>query len=147
MKRIETNMKKLLIAFIGLNLISSCSGSMDAVSSTGNTVKFKYTSGVTSDEYTAVVGNESFKGRAVQVDVKTTFGTAFGQAFSSYGTATGVANQINTSSGGKVKATLIGSKGSTLKCLMQYADSTGITLFGGVGECIHSDGSVIDVVW
>ena len=54
---------------------------MDAVSSTGDTVRFKYTSGVTSDEYTAVVGNESFKGRAVQVDVKTTFGTAFGQAF------------------------------------------------------------------
>ena len=140
-------MKKLLIAIIGLSLVSACSGSMDAVSSTGDTVRFKYTSGVTSDEYTAVVGNESFKGRAVQVDVKTTFGTAFGQAFSSYGTATGVANQINTSSGGKVKATLIGSKGSTLKCLMQYADSTGITLFGGVGECIHSNGSVINVVW
>ena len=46
-----------------------------------------------------------------------------------------------------LKATLIGSKGSTLKCLMQYADSTGLKLFGGVGECIHSDGSVIDVVW
>ena len=90
-------MKKLLIAFIGLNLISSCSGSMDAVSSTGDTVRFKYTSGVTSDEYTAVVGNESFKGRAVQVDVKTTFGTAFGQAFSSYGTATGVACLLYTS--------------------------------------------------
>ena len=30
---------------------------------------------------------------------------------------------------------------------MQYADSTGLTLFGGVGECIHSDGSVINVVW
>ena len=27
-----------------------------------------------------------------------------------------------------------------------YADSTGLTLFGGVGECVHSDGSVIDVV-
>jgi len=30
---------------------------------------------------------------------------------------------------------------------MQYADSTGITLFGGVGEYIHTDGSDIDVVW
>ena len=47
---------------------------------------------------------------------------------------------------GLVKATLIGSKGSTLKCLMQYADSTRLTLFGGVGECVHSGGSVIDVV-
>jgi len=28
---------------------------------------------------------------------------------------------------------------------MQYADSTGLTLIGGVGECIHSDGSIIDV--
>ena len=30
---------------------------------------------------------------------------------------------------------------------MQYADTTGLILFGGVGECVHSDGSVIDVVW
>ena len=56
-------------------------------------------------------------------------------------------NKYRLISGGKVKATLIGSKGSTLKYLMQYADSTWLTLFGGVGECIYSDESVIDVVW
>jgi hypothetical protein len=33
------------------------------------------------------------------------------------------------------------------RCLMQYADSMGITNFGGVGECVHSDGSRLDIVW
>ena len=30
---------------------------------------------------------------------------------------------------------------------MQYADSSGFTPTGDVGECLHSDGRVIDVVW
>lgn len=30
---------------------------------------------------------------------------------------------------------------------MQYADTTGLTLFGGVGEYIYSYGSVMVVVW
>ena len=139
--------KSLITATVSLSLLSACSGSMNAVSSSGDAVQFKFTQGVASDTYTAVVGDESFKGRAVMVDAKTTFGTAFGTAYSAYGSASVIANQTNFSSGGKVKATLIGDSGSSLKCLMQYADSSGMTSFGGVGECVHSDGSVIDVVW
>ena len=139
--------KSLITATVGLSLLSACSGSMNAVSSSGDAVQFKFTQGVASDTYTAVVGDESFKGRAVMVDAKTTFGTAFGTAYSAYGSASVIANQTNFSSGGKVKATLISGSGSSLKCLMQYADSSGMTSFGGVGEGVHSDGSVIDVVW
>ena len=73
------------------------------------------------------------------VDAKTTFGTAFGTAYSAYGSASVIANQTNFSSGGKVKATLIGDSGSSLKCLMQYADSSGMTSFGGVGEPTFSE--------
>jgi len=102
---------------------------------------------VASDTYSAVIGDESFKGRAVRVDAKTTFGTAFGSAYSSYGSASAIVNQTSFSSGGKVKATLIGDSGSSLRCLMQYADTSGMTNFGGVGECVHSNGSFIDVVW
>ena len=46
-----------------------------------------------------------------------------------------------------VKATLLGNHGSALRCLMQYADTDGFTSLGGVGECHHSDGRVIDVSW
>ena len=72
--------KSLLTATVGLSLLTACSGSMNAVSSSGDAVQFKFTQGVASDTYTAVVGDESFKGRAVMVDAKTTFGTAFGTA-------------------------------------------------------------------
>jgi len=139
--------KFLITASVGLSFLTACSGSMNAVSSSGEAVQFKFTQGVASDTYTAVIGDESFKGRAVMVDAKTTFGTAFGSAYSSYGSALATVNQTSFSSGGKVKATLIGDSGSSLRCLMQYADSSGMTNFGGVGECIHSDGSTIDVVW
>ena len=81
------------------------------------------------------------------VDSQTTFGTAFGSAYSSFGSVFGSSSGIGFSSGGKVKAVMLGSQGSTLRCLMQYADSTGFTTMGGVGECAHSDGSRIDVTW
>ena len=31
--------------------------------------------------------------------------------------------------------------------MLQFADASGFTTSGGVGECIHSDGRMIDVVW
>jgi len=141
-------MKKIFItATVGLSLLTACSGSMNAVSSSGDVVQFKFTQGVASDTYTAVVGDESFKGRAVMVDAKTTFGTAFGSAYSDYGSVSSIISQNSFSSGGKVKATLIGDRGSSLKCLMQYADTSGVTSLGGIGDCVHSNGSEINVVW
>jgi len=130
-----------------VTLVAGCGSDMRAVSSNGETAKFRYEQGLSSDSYYATIGSESFEGRAVMVDAQTTFGTAFGSAYSSFGSAFSTANSVGFSSGGKVKAVMWGDKGSTLHCLMQYADSMGITSMSGVGECIHSDGSRIDVVW
>ena len=135
----------LILGFV--TLVTGCGSDMRAVSSNAETAKFSYEQGLSSDTYYATIGNESFEGRAVMVDAQTTFGTAFGSAYSSFGSAFSTANSVGFSSGGKVKAVMLGDKGSTLRCLMQYADSMGITSMGGVGECIHSDGSRIDVVW
>ena len=128
-------------------LVSGCGSDMRAISSSGEPAKFSYKQGFSSDTYYATIGNESFEGTAVLVDAQTTFGSAFGSAYSSYGSAFGSATAVGFSSGGKVKAVMLGDKGSTLRCLMQYADTSGFTSMGGVGECIHSDGSRLDVVW
>ena len=140
-------MKKIAISVAFVLGLVGCGGDMSGVSSKGEFVKFRYEQGMSSDTYYATIGSESFKGRAVMVDAKTTFGTAFGSAYSSYGSVVGTSSAVGFSSGGKVKAVMLGSQGSTLRCLMQYADSSGFTTAGGVGECIHSDGSRIDVVW
>ena len=138
----------LVFGFVGFGLLSGCmTGDMRAVSSAGVPVAFKFSQGMSSDAYTAQIGDESFEGRAVMADASTTFGTAFGSAYSTYGSSFGAANSVGFSSGGKVKAVMLGDKGSTLRCLMQYADSMGMTNFGGVGECVHSDGSRLDIVW
>lgn len=48
---------------------------------------------------------------------------------------------------GDVRALLFGSKGSSLRCEMTFADPMMGTSAGGVGACQHSDGRVIDVMW
>lgn len=142
-------MRKAFVAGIfGFGLLSGCmTGDMRAVSSSGAPATFKFSQGMSSDTYTAQIGGESFEGRAVMADASTTFGTAFGSAYSTNGSSFGAANSIGFSSGGKFKAVMFGDKGSTLRCLMQYADSSGLTNFGGVGECVHSDGSRLDIGW
>ena len=138
----------LVFGIVGLSLLAGCmTGDMRAVSSSGAPASFKFSQGMSSDTYTAQIGDESFEGRAVMTDASTTFGTAFGSAYSTYGSSFGAANSVGFSSGGKFKAVMLGDKGSTLRCLMQYADSMGMTNFGGVGECVHSDGSRLDIVW
>ena len=140
--------KTLTAGIIGFSLLAGCmSGGMKAVSSSGAPAKFNYSQGLSSDTYTAEIAGELFEGRAVMADASTTFGTAFGSAYSGYGSSFGSASALGFSSGGKFKAVLIGSKGSSLKCLMQYASTSGMTNFGGVGECIHSDGSTLNIVW
>ena len=138
----------LITGFVVLSSLAGCmTGDMRAVSSSGAPATFKFSQGMSSDTYNAQIGDEAFEGRAVSADSSTTFGTAFGSAFSGYGSSFGAANSIGYSSGGKFKAVMLGDKGSTLRCLMQYADSSGLTNFGGVGGCVHSDGSRLDIVW
>lgn len=123
---------------LGLILAASaCSGAMQGVTrGTGEAVQFSYEQGMDSDILTAVVGNETFKGKAVMrgkqaVQASTWSGDAI----------------FGSSSTGDAVAVLLGSRGSSLSCQLQYADASGFTTSGGVGICQHSDGRIIDIVW
>lgn len=117
--------------------ISACSGTMQGVTrGTGEAVQFSYQQGMDSDTLTAVIDNETFQGKAVMRDRQSISATTWsGDAI------------FGSSSTGDAVAVLIGSRGSSLSCQLQYADASGLTTSGGVGVCRHSDGRVIDVVW
>lgn len=136
-----------LVLFASIS-VSGCAGTMQAaVRGGGDAVSFAYEQGFDSDTLTATVGQEVFKGRAVFVDNAATFGTVFGSSLAGSDSAFGSGNIFGVSMSGKAKATLLGNQGSTMRCFLEYADPTGFTTSGGVGECQHSDGRMIDVVW
>jgi hypothetical protein len=137
----------LLIIVVSLALAGCMGGKMGGVISGGQSITMNYEQGMSSDSYSTTIDGEYFEGKAVMVDATTTFGSAFGSAYSAYGATSLNTSGFAFSSSGKVKAVLIGSRGSSLKCLMNYADSSGFTSAGGVGECIHSDGRQLDFVW
>lgn len=105
----------------------------------GTPVQFQYEQGMQTDTYTTVIDGETFIGKAVFADARTGIGYGIG------GGAT--ATFIGTSYSGNLVATLLGNRGSTMRCNMNYADSSGYTPSGGVGVCQHSDGRIIDVLW
>lgn len=120
-----------------LLIVSACSGTMQGVTrGTGEAVQFSYQQGMSSDTLTAMIGSESFTGKAVQR----------GRQSISATTLSGDA-VFGSSSTGDMVAVLLGSRGSSMSCQLHYADSSGFTTSGGVGVCQHSDGRVIDVIW
>ena len=140
-------MKKISMIIVLLFLSACMGGNMKGVTSDGKPITMKYSQGYSSDTYSTVIDGETFEGTAVMVEDSTTFGSAFGAAYSSYGSA--FANSLGAaySSTGKAKAVLIGSKGSSLRCIMEYADNSGFTTAGGIGNCVHSDGRTLVVQW
>jgi hypothetical protein len=140
-------MKRYMLIFALILLTGCMGGQMKGVTSDAQSVTMNYDQKMDYDVYSIHVDGEHFEGKAVMVDATTTFGTAFGSAYSQYGSAVGTTNVVGFTGSGKFKAVLLGSRGNTLRCLMNYADSSGFTSAGGVGECIHSDGRRIDLVW
>ena len=119
--------------------LGACAGNMQGVvRGTGQTVSINYEQGMSSDSLTAVIDGEDFAGKTVMRGATTTFGNAFGAAMTTF---------VGTSTSGDFVATLLGNRGSTLSCDLQYADVTGFTTAGGVGVCRHSDGRIIDIIW
>lgn len=117
--------------------LSACTGTMQGVTrGTGETVKFSYEQGMNSDTLTAVVGTETFKGKAVPRGRQSIHATTWSGD-----------TMFGSSSTGEFMAVLLGSGGSSLSCQLQYANADGFTNSGGVGVCRHSDGRVIDVIW
>jgi len=105
----------------------------------GTRVQFQYEQGMDRDFYTAVLDGETFKGQAVQANATSGSGVGFVD-----GTTVPVLTSTTT---GNLVAVLFGDRGSSMRCNMNYADSSGFTSLGGVGVCQHSDGRVIDVMW
>ena len=133
---------KGIAPMFALIVLSGCSGTMTgAIRGTGQPVAFAYEQGMDSDILKTTINGEDFAGKSVIQGASSTIGTVFGGP--NFGTAT----VFGSSYTGDFVAVLLGSKGSSLNCKLQYADSSGFTTSGGVGVCNHSDGRVIDIVW
>ena len=106
----KRNMTRILPLIV--ILLAGCAGQMQGIiRGEGIPVQFTYVQGAYSDSYTAQIDGEEFHGRAVMVGAKSTF-TLFGPI---------------TSTTGKFQATMHGTRGSTLRCEMHYADQSGYT--------------------
>ena len=130
----------ILLAGSILGLLVACAGTMQGVvRGEGTPVTFEYEQGMDRDFYEAIIDGEQFKGQAVHADARSGVGVGVGD-----GTTVSV---ITSSTSGNMVAVLFGDKGSTMRCNMNYADSSGFTTMGGVGVCQHSGGLVIDIMW
>ena len=140
--------EKTFVWIVLLSVLVGCSGTMQgAIRGSKQPVQFTYEQGINSDKLTAVVDGETFQGKAVMRGASSTFGTSFGTAQSGSSAAFGTGTFSGSTTTGDYVATLLGTRGSSLSCELQYADTSGFTTLGGVGVCQHSDGRIIDVVW
>ena len=131
---------RLVISAAAIGALSACSGTMQGVvRGEGARVQFQYDQGMDRDFYRTIIDGESFSGQAVDAGASTGVGNVFYDG--------GIGTVFTTNSTGNIVAVLLGNKGSTMRCQMNYADSSGFTTAGGVGICRHSDGRVIDVIW
>lgn len=121
-------------------LLAGCGGTMTGVvRGEGTRVQFDYEQGLDRDFYTTVIDGERFSGQAIDAGATSGFGTVF--------VGDELGNVFVSQSSGNIVALLLGDRGSSLRCQMNYADSTGFAPLGGIGVCDHSDGRVIDVTW
>lgn len=109
----------------------------------GTPVVFNYEQGLESDSLTAVIDDEVFSGRAVMANASTTVGNVFGTAYSSDGFTSGTGTIFGSTTTNSFVTTMLGSRGGSLQCQLQYARSLGETSSGGVGVCQHSDGHIL----
>lgn len=105
----------------------------------GTPVQFQYEQGMDRDFYSTTIDGENYSGQAVNADATSSFGTVYAGG--------GVGTVVTSTSSGNFVAVLMGDKGSSMRCQMNYADSSGFTSLGGVGLCELSDGRLIDVAW
>lgn len=132
--------KLFFLAAVFPTVLAGCGGTMQGVvRGEGKKVQFQFEQGLDRDYYRATLDGEHFTGQAIDAGATTVYGTVFagGQ----------VGNVITSSSSGNFVAVLLGDRGSSMRCQMNYADSSGFTSLGGVGICQHSDGRIIDVTW
>lgn len=147
-------MHRLLPLIILSLFLSGCAGTMNGMMrSTGDRVTINYQQGMEHDDLQVVMPDgETFKGKVVMVGRSSGIGWGFGSASatssngtSAYGTSS--AFSVVETYTGNMQGVLFGDRKHTMRCKLQYADSSGFTTSGGVGMCETSDGRVIDVQW
>jgi len=123
------------------------------VRGSGEPISISYTQGMQHDNLKVTMPDgETFNGKAVMIVHSAKFVTGFGTATTAsskgpYATASGTGFGVVESYTGSVQAVLFGDKGHTMRCKLQYADSSGFTTASGVSLCETSDGRVMDVQW
>lgn len=134
--------------------LSGCAGTMSGmVRGTGDRITINYQQGMQHDDLQIVMPDgEIFEGKVVMVGSSIGIGLGLGNtsAISSTGAiayGTGSTFSVFESYTGNVQGVLFGDRKNTMRCKLQYADSTGFTTVGGVGLCEISDGRIIDVQW
>ena len=134
---LRRNVRRILskiFATSALTLLAACGGTMDGVMrGDGTHVTFRYEQGMNRDFYEAIIDGENFKGQAVYADARSGVGVGFAA-----GTTVPV---VTSSTSGNLVAVLFGDKGSTMRCNMNYADSSGFTTMGG-GRCLSATAMV-----
>ena len=139
---------KVLAGFGLLTMLSGCGGTMDgAVRGTGQPVQLSYEQEMGGNILTTVIDGESFRGKAVMRGRGTVSGTGFGTAQAGGVPVFGTTSIFGSVTTGDHTAVLLGSRGSTLTCEMNYSSGSGYIPSGGVGTCLHSDSRRIDLVW
>lgn len=128
--------KLILISCLSLTACAGPGTMNGMIRGSGQPVSIGYTQNMQSDNLQVTMpGGEVFTGKAVMANRSTStvmVGGNFGIV------------QNNT---GNVQAVLFGSKGRTMNCKFQYANSSGYTSDGGIGVCETSNGKTIDVQW
>ena len=144
---------RILVIAVCLTL-GGCAGTMNGmVRSTGHPVSIAYTQSMDHDDLTVTMPDgETFTGKAVMVGKSTSVGYGLSSATATsskgrYTTGSGTGFGVVNTYTGNMQAVLFGNRGHTMRCNLQYADSSGYTGDGGIGLCETSDGRVIDVQW
>ncbi len=138
-------MRFLVISALGLSVLAGCSGSMQGViAGSSERPQISYEQGMDSDNLrVAMPSGEVFQGKLVHAGQTETVG--FGTAVSGLDTAFGT--YFGSSTTGRMVGKLFSDQGRVMDCQMQYADASGFTTAGGVGQCQVVGGERIDVVW
>ncbi|WP_172326842.1 hypothetical protein [Mangrovicoccus sp. HB161399] len=122
-------------------LLAGCSGTMQGVTrGTEAPVQFSYVQGPESDRLAAVIDGERFGGRTEPAGAAADPAALDGLLSSFF-------LGMDSGAAGEAGAIMRGDRGSSLDCLLHYADGTRYTPSGGTGLCRHSDGRLIDIAW
>jgi hypothetical protein len=138
-------MHKVLAIVFASAVVCGCSGSMQGViAGSSERPQITYQQGMDSDDLRVAMPNgEVFQGKVVHAGRMETVG--FGTAVSGLDSASGT--YFGTSSTGQMVGKLFSDRRRVMDCQMQYADSSGFTTAGGVGQCQIVGGERIDIVW